>query len=68
MGGGGGVEICDNCWIGSNSLILKGVTLGNNTIVGAGSVVTKSFPENVIVGGNPAKIIGTLHEYFETKE
>lgn len=47
-----------NCWIGMNSIILPGVKLGDRTIVGAGAVVTKSFEEgNVIIGGNPAKII-----------
>lgn len=52
------VIIGKKCWIGMNSIILPGVILGDNTIVGAGSVVTKSFPEGfVLIGGNPAKII-----------
>ena len=52
------VVIGDNCWIGMNSVILPGVTLGNGVIVGAGSVVTKSFEEErCVVAGNPAKII-----------
>ncbi len=59
------VVIGKNCWIGSNSMILKGVHLGENSIVGAGSVVTKSFPKNVIVAGNPAKIIATLDKYLK---
>lgn len=51
-------RIDDNCWIGMNCMILPGVHIGKNTIVGAGSVVTKSFPEgDVIIAGNPAKII-----------
>ncbi|MFC0187176.1 acyltransferase [Fictibacillus aquaticus] len=52
------IIIGDNCWIGMNSVILPGVKLGNNTIVGAGSVVTKSFPDGyVVIGGTPAKKI-----------
>lgn len=55
------VIIGDHCWIGMNSVILPGVKLGRRTIVGSGSVVTKSFPEGYcIIGGNPAKIIKRL--------
>lgn len=51
------IRIGDNCFIGMNSIILKGTTLGNNVIVGAGSVVHGTFPDNCIIAGNPAKII-----------
>ncbi len=51
------ITIGDNCWIGGNSVINPGVTLGNNVVVGSGSVVTKSFGDNVVIAGNPAKII-----------
>jgi acetyltransferase-like isoleucine patch superfamily enzyme len=54
------IKIGDNCFIGMNSIILKGTTLGNNVIVGAGSVVHGSFPDDCIVAGNPAKIIRRL--------
>ncbi len=52
------VVIGDDCWIGMNSVILPGVTLGNHTIVGAGAVVTKSFPDGYcVIVGNPARKI-----------
>ena len=50
--------IGDHCWIASNSMIMAGVVLGRRTVVAAGSVVTKSFPDGfVLIGGNPAKVI-----------
>ena len=55
------VRIDDYCWIGMNVMILPGVHLGPRTIVGAGSVVTKSFPDGYcLIGGNPARIIKTI--------
>lgn len=44
---------------------MPGVSIGDNVIVGAGSVVTRSFPDNVVVGGNPARVICTLEEYYK---
>lgn len=49
--------IGERCFIGAHSLIMPGVHIGDNSIVGAGSVVTKSVPANVIVAGNPARVI-----------
>ena len=51
------VIIGDSCWIGGHATINPGVTLGNNVVVASGAVVTKSFPDNVIIGGNPARIL-----------
>ena len=51
------VKIGNNVWIGGGSIINPGVTIGNNVVIASGSVVTKDVPDNVIVGGNPAKII-----------
>lgn len=54
------VRIADNVWIGMNAIILKGVSIGENSVVAAGSVVTKSVPSNVVVGGNPAVVVREL--------
>ena len=53
------VIIGDNVWIGYRAMILKGVTIGDNSVVAANSVVTKDVPANSIVAGNPAKVIKT---------
>lgn len=52
-----GIRIGSNCWIGSKVTILDGVEVGKGCVIAAGSVVTKSFPENSIIGGVPAKIL-----------
>lgn len=54
------VRIGDNVWIGMNATILRGVTIGENSVVAAGSVVTKAVPANVVVAGNPAVIVKQL--------
>lgn len=54
------ITIGDNCWIGGGAVICPGVTLGNNVVVGAGAVVTKNFGDNVVIAGNPAKVIREL--------
>ena len=54
------IKICNDAWIGMNVIVLKGVTIGEGAIVGAGSVVTKDVPAWTVVGGNPAKIIKKL--------
>ena len=57
------IEIKDDVFIGTNSIIMPGVVIDSEVIVAAGSVVTKSIPQGSIVGGNPAKIIGSYKEY-----
>ena len=60
--------IGDNVFIGINSIILMGSHIGNNVIVGAGSVVTGRIPNNVIIAGNPAKVVMSLDEYYEKRK
>lgn len=55
-----GVTLKKGCWVGANAIILPGVTIGRNSVVGAGSIVTKSVPDKVLAAGNPARIIKTL--------
>src|SRR5690554_1168330 len=57
------IMIGNNVFIGMNTLVLLGVEIGDNVIVGAGSVLTKSVPSNSVVAGNPAKIITTFDDY-----
>jgi len=57
----GDVRIGKNCWIGMNSLILKGVTIGDNSIIGAGSVVNQDIPADSLAAGVPAKVVKTYH-------
>lgn len=67
------VTIGDNVWIGGNSVICPGVRIGSNTVIGAGSVVTKDIPDWVIAAGNPCRVIRKITEedrrlYFRDKE
>ena len=54
------IEIKDNVWIGGGCIILAGVTIGENTVIGAGSIVTRSIPANCVAVGNPCKVIRRL--------
>ena len=56
------ITIGDNVWIGGSVVILPGVTIGNNAVIGAGSVVTKDIPDNAIAAGSPCKVIRTITE------
>lgn len=57
------VHIGKNCWIGAGALILPGITIGDNVVVGAGSVVTKDLPSNVVAVGNPCRVLRTVNEH-----
>lgn len=59
------VTIEDNCWIGGNVTICPGVTIGENSVIGAGSVVTKDIPANCVAAGNPCKVIRFFDERDE---
>lgn len=57
------VHIGRNCWIGAGVIIVPGITIGDNTVIGAGSVVTKNIPKNVVAVGNPCKILREINEH-----
>lgn len=59
------IDIQDNVRIGSGCIILPGVKIGKNTIVGCGSIVVRDIPENSVVSGNPAKVVGSIDDYIQ---
>lgn len=56
------VHIGKNCWLGAGVIVLPGITIGDNVVVGAGSVVTKDLPSNVVAVGNPCRILRQINE------
>ncbi|MCE5224835.1 MAG: sugar O-acetyltransferase [Porphyromonadaceae bacterium] len=61
------ISIGKNVWIGAHVCVLPGVTIGDNTVIGAGSVVTKNIPANVLAAGNPCKVIRVITEEDKQK-
>lgn len=59
------VHIGKNCWLGAGVIIVPGVTIGDHVVVGAGSVVTKDLPSNVVAVGNPCKVLREINEHDE---
>ena len=57
------VHIGRNCWIGAGALIMPGVTIGDNTVIGAGSVVTRDIPSNVVAVGNPCRVMREIGDH-----
>lgn len=67
------VHIGRNCWLGAGALVMPGVTIGENTVVGAGSVVTRDLPANVVAVGNPCRVLRSVGErdrqfYFRDRQ
>lgn len=61
------ITIGNNVWIGAHVCVLPGVTIGDNTVIGAGSIVTKNIPANVLAAGNPCKVIRNITEEDKLK-
>lgn len=67
------VHIGKNCWLGAGVIVLPGVTIGDNVVIGAGSVVTKDLPSNVVAVGNPCKVLREVNDrdkeyYFKNRK
>lgn len=64
----GTINIKDNCFLGDSTIVLLGVTIGPNAIIGAGSVVTRDIPPNTVAAGNPARVLCSLEDYLSKIE
>ena len=64
----GKVVVEDNCFIGANAIILKGVRIGKNTVIAPGSVVTHDIPADSVAAGNPCRVIKSIDEYYEKRK
>lgn len=61
------IKVGDNVWIGGGVKVMPGVTIGNNVVIGSGSIVTKDIPNNVVAAGNPCKVIRPITEEDKNK-
>lgn len=61
----GTIKIGNNCFIGNDTIILPGVTIGNNCVIAAGSIVSRSIPDNSVAAGSPCRVLRTIDEYHE---
>ena len=59
------VRIGKNCWLGAGVIVLPGITIGDNVVIGAGSIVTKDLPSNVVAVGNPCRVLREVNEHDE---
>ena len=57
------IRIGRNCWLGAGVIVVLGVTIGDDTVIGAGSVVTKDIPANVVAVGNPCRVLRPISEH-----
>ena len=57
------VHIGKNCWFGAGVIVVPGITIGNNVVIGAGSIVTKDIPDNVVAVGNPCRVLREINEH-----
>ena len=57
------INIKNNVWIGANAVILPGITIGENSVIGAGSIVTKDIPANVVAFGNPCRVVRAISDH-----
>lgn len=68
LGSAGEVVIGNNVFIGMNTTVLKGVHIGNNVIIGAGSLINKDIPDNVVVVGNPGRVVMSIEDYYQKRK
>ena len=57
------IHIGKNCWLGAGVIVLPGVTIGDNSVIGAGSIVTKDIPANVVAVGNPCRVLRVINDH-----